>query len=100
MFAGVQRDSLSLKEIKQLHEGGSINKTIPSKLFKSFKNLTVKIKDISLTISANREKVLIGNTYKPVHITLENSYANFASPMIILFKKISYHINKIVKLLS
>jgi hypothetical protein len=100
VFAGVKRDSLTLEQIKELHLGGSINKTVPSKFFKSFKNLTVKIKDISLTISANRDKVLIGNTYKPVHITLEKSYTKFTGPMIILINKIRYHFNKIVKLLS
>jgi hypothetical protein len=69
VFAGVERDSLTLDQIKELHLGGSINKTIPSKFFKSFKNLSIKIKDISLTISANREKTLIGNVYHPLHIT-------------------------------
>jgi hypothetical protein len=95
VFAGVKRDSLTLDQIKELHEGGKINKTIPSKFFKSFKNLSIKIKDINLTISANREKTLLGNVYQPLHITQNQVRVN---PVIILIHKIKYHLNKIAKL--
>src|ERR1700686_1765599 len=86
VFAGVKRDSLTLDQIKELHEGGKINKTIPSKFFKSFKNLSIKIKDINLTISANREKTLLGNVYQPLHITLLCNQVR-VNPVIILIHK-------------
>jgi hypothetical protein len=71
VFAGVKRDSLTFLEIKDLQEGGEISKTISSKFFRSFTNLSVKIKDINLTIKANREKKLIDNVYQPL-LLLEN----------------------------
>ena len=95
VFAGVTRNSLSLMEIKQLHLGGKINKTISSKFFKSFTNLSIKIKDINLTISANREKELKGNVYHPIHI-IQNENPSFKARFNIiemLIKKIKYFLN-------
>jgi len=94
VFAGVTRNSLSLMEIKQLHLGGKINKTISSKFFKSFTNLSIKIKDINLTISGNREKILKDNVYHPLHLTINNKDINFIESLI---KKIKYQLNKIYK---
>ena len=94
VFAGVARNSLTLNQIKELHLGGKISKTISSKFFKSFTNLSIKIKDINLTISANREKELKDNVYYPLYITQNNEKINIITS---LFKKIKYHINKIYK---
>lgn len=95
VFAGVKRDSLTMDQIKQLHEGGNVNKTIHSKFFKSFKNLSIKVKDINLTISANREKVLIDNVYLPLHISQNSDNISLVK---ILINKIKYHLRKISKL--
>jgi hypothetical protein len=94
VFAGVTRNSLTLDQIKQLHLGGEINKTISSKFFKSFTNLSIKIKDINLTISANREKKLKDNVYHPLHLTQNNDKTNI---IVFLIKKIKYQLNKIYK---
>lgn len=96
VFAGVTRNSLTFEEIKQLHLGGKISKTISSKYFKSLKNISIKIKDINLTISANREKELKDNVYYPLHINQNKVEIYFVE---ILIKKIKYHLNKIMKFL-
>jgi len=92
VFAGVKKDSLNLFQIKNLHLGGNIKIEIPSKFFKSLTNLSVKIKNIKITISANREKKLIGNTYHPLYLIQDNKDINFIESLI---KKIKFHLNKI-----
>jgi len=97
VFAGIKRDSLNLNEIKELHLGGNIKIIIPSKFFKSFKNLNIKIKNINLTIQANREKKLINNIYYPLTIEQNEIKYDYIS---ILLGKIKYQINKIKKIFS
>ena len=97
VFAGVKKDSLTLLQIRELHSGGGIKITIPNKFFKSFTNLSIKIKDINLTISANREKKLIGNTYYP--LTIEQNEIKF-DLFKILFGKLRCQLNKIRKIFS
>jgi hypothetical protein len=97
VFAGVKKDSLTLKQIKNLHLGGNIKIEIPSKFFKSFKNLSIKIKDIKITVKANREKTLINNIYYPLTI-LENEVK--FDLLKILLSKIRCQFLKIKKYLS
>jgi hypothetical protein len=97
IFAGIKRDSLSLLEIKKMHFGGNIKKTIPSKFFKSFTNLSIKIKDIKLIIKANRDKKLIDNIYYPLHILQNEVKINIVE---MLITKIKYQFLKIKKIFS
>jgi hypothetical protein len=92
VFAGVKRDSLTLNQIKHLYKGGEIDITIPTKFIKSLKNLSIKIKDIDITIKANREKKLIGNIYYPLHINHYEVKFNFIERLI---RKINYYLKKI-----
>jgi hypothetical protein len=97
VFAGVTRNSLTLSQIKELHLGGNITKTIPSKFFKSFKNLSIKIKELKITVRANREKNIIDNIYYPIFIK-ENFVSQF-NLVDILIGKIKYHLKKLKKYL-
>ena len=51
VFAGVDRNSMTLNEIKFLFEGGEINRNIESRFFKSIHNLNITIKPTSITIN-------------------------------------------------
>ena len=50
VFSGVPRNSLSFDEIIRIYKGESIIKTINSRFYKSFTNLTISIKDTKTTI--------------------------------------------------
>lgn len=97
VFAGVAKDSLTLLQIKELQQGGQIKKTIPSKFFKSFKNLSIKIKDLKITVTANREKKLIDNTYYPLIIEKNEIKFDFID---VLLGKIKCQLLKIKKIFS
>ena len=66
VFSGVKRESFSFKDIKVLHNGGVINRTIKSRFFRSLQNFTIKIKDSNLSIKVNRDKFLKDNIYYPL----------------------------------
>jgi len=50
VFSGVPRDSLTFEEIRNIFKGGTITKNISNRFFKSFKNLSINIKDTKITI--------------------------------------------------
>ena len=97
VFAGVAKDSLTLMQIKELHQGGQIKKTIPTKFFKSFKNLSIKIKDLKITVTANRDKKLFGGVYYPLIVEQNEMKYDLLS---IFIGKIKCQLLKIKKIFS
>jgi hypothetical protein len=63
VFAGVQRDSLTFNEFKDLLKGAQIIKNIPLRFFKSLKTLDISIKQTKVTIQQNNHKKLLNNNY-------------------------------------
>jgi hypothetical protein len=74
VFAGVPRNSLSFEEIRNIFEGETITKNISNRFFKSFKNLSITIKDTKISIKNTNDKVLFKNEYKP--IVINNGFHN------------------------
>ena len=90
VFAGVNRDSLTFNEVKDLFNGGVITKYIPVRFFKSLRGLSIKIKPTKLTICKQSDKLLINNNYIPKTITNNNN----------LFSKLNIfktYINRVLK---
>jgi hypothetical protein len=53
-FAGIPRNSLSFKEVSDVFNGIELNKTIPLRFYKSFKDLSITIKnDIKVSRGLN-----------------------------------------------
>ena len=67
-FAGVERDSLSFNEIKELFLDKVLHKILPNRFYKSFSNLSIQIKPSSITIRKSNNKVLVNNNYIPLNI--------------------------------
>lgn len=69
VISGVERDSISFNEIKSIfNDGKQIIREIPSKFYKSFKYLNIKIQNSSITIKQTNHKLLINNKYYPINI--------------------------------
>lgn len=49
-FAGVERNSLTFKEVKSIFNGNIITKDIPIRFFKSFKTLDISIKPTHISL--------------------------------------------------
>lgn len=67
VFAGVPRNSIKYAELEYLSKGGSINKPVNDKFFKSMKTLKMKILNSSINIKANNKKILKDNRYGLVY---------------------------------
>jgi len=92
LFAGVPRDSLTFKEVKFIFEGDKIKKNIPLRFYKSFKDLSIKIKsDLEMILTRSNDKKLVNNQYIPININNLNQDNNT------LYNKLK---NKILKLLN
>ena len=75
VFSGVQKDSITFKEIIKLSKGERLIKEIRLRFYKSLKNLSITISSTKITISRSLDKSLIDNHYLPLHldsISLEN----------------------------
>jgi len=59
VIAGVPRDTVNFEEIKQIFKGEVIIKTIPTKFYKSFKNLNISIK--SANVSIKKKKLILNH---------------------------------------
>jgi hypothetical protein len=68
VFSGVSRNSLTFGELIKIHEGKEITKLIPNRFYKSFNSLNIDIKDTSITIKKNNNKLLVNNQYLPINI--------------------------------
>ena len=92
VFAGVPRDTLTFNEVKFIFEGGKINKKIPLRFYKSFKDLSIKIKsDLEMILTRSNDKKLVNNQYISMNIN------NLNPDNQTLYNKLK---NKILKLLK
>lgn len=73
VFAGAPRNSLSYTTIQKLFEGETVPLAPQIRFFKSFSDLSIKIKEVNIDIKKNVNKPLIGNKYKPIKISVEKS---------------------------
>lgn len=90
VFAGVPRNSITFNEIKSIFNGNKINKKIPLRFYKSFKDLSIKIKsDLEMVLIKGNDKKLVNNDYIPITI------CKLTHDNLTLFNKLK---NKIIKL--
>lgn len=68
IFTGVQRNSLTFKEITNIAKGNYLVKKINTQFFKSFNNMNIRISDTSLTIKRSENKLLKNNKYIPENL--------------------------------
>nr|YP_010991012.1 DNA polymerase [Pappia fissilis]WOX61285.1 DNA polymerase [Pappia fissilis] len=68
VIAGVDRNSLTFKEIESLANSNIITKTMKNIFYKNLNNLQIEIKDINITISNTPSKECINNRYIPLNI--------------------------------
>jgi DNA polymerase type B, organellar and viral len=86
VFAGVPRNSLTFPEIVKINEGVTITKQIPNRFYKSFNTLNINIKDSSITIKKNNNKLLVDNQYLPININ--KGYHNSINKMFTYYKNL------------
>jgi hypothetical protein len=95
VFAGVPRDSLTFNEVKSVFDGYTIKKKIPLRFYKSFKDLSIKIKsDMEMELTRSNDKKLINNEYIPMII------CNLNRDNLTFFNKLKNKILKLFKLFN
>lgn len=100
VFAGVTRNSLSFDDIKNISQGGIIEKIIPVRFYKSLENLSITIKSSKTTIRLNHDKDLIKNRYIPLHVNDLNheldtrTFVSKLKARFLKFRKILYFLKK------
>lgn len=67
VWAGITRNSLSFKDIKDLFEGKFLSR-VSTRFFRSLQKLSITIKNIKTTISYKPHKILKDNVYQPIKI--------------------------------
>jgi len=92
VFSGVPRNSLTFDEVKTIFNGQTIIKNISNRFFKSFKNLSITIKDTNISIKNTNHKKLVNNLYLPLKI-----HNGFHNTFETLFNKFKNLINKTIK---
>jgi hypothetical protein len=70
VFAGVPRNSLTYSQILDLKQGKTIESASKLRFYKSFLDLNIKIKEVSVKVKKNNNKILVNNKYIPLHINL------------------------------
>ena len=92
VFSGVPKNMIAFQEIIDLHNNKTVNKIIPLRFFRSFKNLSITIKnDVKVTLKRGNDKLLIDNIYKPLENVIPNMKLN-------LYDKIRNSILKFFKI--
>jgi DNA polymerase family B len=93
VFAGITRNSLKFEEIVKLFNGLTLYKFVENRFYKSFKNLSISIKSVNVSIKMNSDKKLINNNFIPLNIfnlnhCLDNRsfYLKLRNKLIRLFK--------------
>jgi DNA polymerase type B, organellar and viral len=72
IFTGVERDSLTWKEIGDISRGISITKPSPNRFYKNINNLNIIIKEsLQTSINFNTRKTLFNNRYLPIRINIK-----------------------------
>jgi hypothetical protein len=51
--------------VKSIYNGKTITKNIPNRFYKSFKSLTITIKDTQISITNINKKQIVNNRYLP-----------------------------------
>jgi hypothetical protein len=101
VFAGVPRNTIKYTELEYLANGGSLNKPVNDKFFKSLKTLKMKIMHSSIIIKANNKKILKDNRYYPIHVNLPYidslNDVRLHSKITRIFKRIILLINNCLK---
>jgi len=69
VFSGYERDALCFEDVEQIAKGSPITKEIPTRFYKTMKDLSIEIKPTTTTITKSDFKELINNTYLPLHIS-------------------------------
>ena len=96
VFAGVPRDSLSYEQILELSEGKTLHTSSKLRFYKSFINLNIKVKEVSINIKANSDKKLIENKYLPLHINVR-SKESIVNKVVKILNKINNNFSKLIK---
>jgi hypothetical protein len=91
-FAGVPRNSVSFDEIIQLSKGEKLVRDIPTRFFKSLKNLSINIKPTKITIKMNNSKNLVNNIYLPISIFNINNVLDTIPKLIKFINKIKIYL--------
>ncbi len=68
VVAGVERNSLSFDDIKNIFNGEIITRNIPSRFYKSFKDLNISVETTQISIQNLNNKPLINKIYQPLTI--------------------------------
>jgi hypothetical protein len=90
VFAGVKRNTLSFKDIIDLHSGKEVVVTNESRFYKSLTTLSISILPSKSILRRNNDKILLNNVYHPIHITStspSNLVVFYLKRMLRLFNK-------------
>ena len=71
-IAGVERNTVSFKDIESLAKGDSLTKTRSNVFYKNLDSLSIEIKDINITVSDTSSKSCVDNKYIPINIVEVN----------------------------
>jgi hypothetical protein len=93
VFAGVKRNSLSFKDITDLHLGKEISIINDSRFYKSLSKLSISILPSKSILKRSNDKNLLNNVYHPVHISTIVS----ANPIVFYMKRMIKLFNKFLK---
>ena len=96
VFAGIERNSLTLLDIKNIIKGDIITKHIENRFYKRLDNLSVNINSTKVTISLKNFKKLENNTYFPLNIN--TIPVKKQSILIKMLNKIKIILNKVIKI--
>jgi hypothetical protein len=89
VFSGVERDTLSFEEVRDIFKGKTIVRNISTRFYKSFKDLTISIDSTHITINNNPVKQLVNNEYQPITLKPFKESSNTLSKLINNFNKLS-----------
>jgi hypothetical protein len=68
VFSGIDRDSLTFDEVRNIFNGVVLTKTSKERFVKTFKTLQIKVITINISINFNPFKELLDNVYQPVTV--------------------------------
>ena len=68
VISGVERNTVSFEELKEVFNGKTITRTVESRFFKDLKILSIKINSTQVTIKNTNPKKIVNNEYLPIII--------------------------------
>lgn len=93
VFAGVKRNSISFKDLIDLHLGKEISIINDSRFYKSLSKLSISILPSKSILNRNNDKPLLNNVYHPIHISSTIPH----NPVVSYLKRMLNIINKFLK---